>query len=77
MGMACDDPDFLYHATDYVRTLIRQSEPTTSRAIRPEPSLTYVEGRDPSPEEIAEWEFARAEARVEEEEVDCDDDGNT
>jgi hypothetical protein len=73
MGLVCDDPQFLYHATDYIRTLIKQSEPTSSQTPGPEQSLVYVEAPDPSPEEIAEWEAYLAESRAEAEEMDDDE----
>ena len=45
----------LYQATDYLRTLIKHSEPTTSGCAGPEPSLVYVEEPEPDFEEMAEW----------------------
>lgn len=73
MGLVCNDEQFLYHATDYIRTVIKQSEPTSSGCAGPKPSLVYVEAPDPSPEEIAEWEAYSAECRAEREGFDDDD----
>jgi hypothetical protein len=70
MGMICTDEQLLYQATDYLRTLIRQSEPTTSACAGPEPSLEYVEEPTPSPKEIEEWEAYEAECRAEHEGFD-------
>ena len=55
MGQVCNDEQFLYHAADYLRTVIKQSEPTPSGCPGPEPSLVYVEEPDLSPEDIAEY----------------------
>jgi hypothetical protein len=72
MGLLCSDEALLYQATDYLRTLIKESEPTTSTCVGPEPSLVYVEEPTPGPEEIAAWEEHLAERAAEVEEADDD-----
>jgi hypothetical protein len=73
MGLACNDEGLIYHSVDYLRTLIKESEPTTSACAGPEPSLVYVDTPDPSPDEIAEYYEYLAERRAEEEELDDDE----
>ena len=74
MGLVCNDEQFLYHAADYLRTVIKQSEPTYSECARPEPSLVYVDTPDPSPEDIVAWEAYWEECRAEDDELDDEED---
>jgi hypothetical protein len=73
MGLLCSDKALLYQATDYLRTLIKQSEPTTSGCAGPEPSLVYVEEPEPDFEEMAEWDARSEESHAEAEQLDDDE----
>jgi len=73
MGLLCSDKALLYQATDYLRTLIKHSEPTTSGCAGPEPSLVYVEEPEPDFEEMAEWDARSEESHAEAEQLDDDE----
>ena len=73
MGLVCSDQQLVYQATDYLRTLIKQSEPTTSGCAGPEPSLVYVEEPEPDFEEMAEWDARSEESHAEAEQLDDDE----
>jgi hypothetical protein len=70
MGLVCNDKGLLSEATDYLRTLIMQSEPTTSGCAGPEPSFVYVDYPEPDADQIAEYLASEAERRAEAGEID-------
>jgi hypothetical protein len=74
MGLVCNDKGLLYEATDYLGTLIMQSELTTSGCAGPEPSFVYVDYPEPDADQIAEYLESEAEPRAEAEETDDEDD---
>lgn len=73
LGLACSDEQLVYHATDFIRSLITDSEPVYTQAAGPEPSLVYIEEPGPTSDEIAQWEAYRAESRADDSDLNDDD----